>query len=154
MAQTLENALARLHAVPGIQVLAVSSVYKTEPQGVKDQPWFVNRVAKFAVDASMTPQGLLAILHDVERAFGRQREGEQRFGPRPIDLDVLAFGDIIMTTPELIVPHPRMCKRAFVLVPLVEIAPDWKFPGGESATKVLSRLDYHIEGDIIRQSDG
>ncbi len=137
--------------MPGFRVLAASSVYKTEPQGVKDQPWFVNRVAQLMLDPIVQPADMLSVLHDVERAFGRQREAETRFGPRSLDLDILIFGDRIINTPELIVPHPRMHLRAFVLVPLIEIAPDWTFSDGVSAKDALSMLDYHLEGDIIHQ---
>jgi 2-amino-4-hydroxy-6-hydroxymethyldihydropteridine diphosphokinase len=104
-----------------IQLLARSSDYLTPPWGVEDQPPFVNLC--IAVDTTLTPQALLARAQAVERAFGRDRANEQRWGPRTLDIDILAFDDVVLNEPDLTLPHPRLHERAFVLVPLAEIAP-------------------------------
>lgn len=96
---------------------------------------------------------LLAALSDIERAMGRKRgagEGE-RFGPRVIDLDVLLFGNEAIRSGPLILPHPRMRERAFVLVPLADLAPDLAFPDGGTVREALNRLDYRVQGDRIYQ---
>ena len=94
----------------------------TPPWGVEDQPPFVNLC--IAVETTLTPQALLARAQAVERAFGRDRATERRWGPRPLDIDLLAYDDIALDEPDLTLPHPRLFERAFVLVPLAEIAPD------------------------------
>jgi 2-amino-4-hydroxy-6-hydroxymethyldihydropteridine diphosphokinase len=98
---------------------------------------------------------LLAALEEIEAAMGRVRpragEGE-RFGPRVIDLDVLLFGNEVIDSGPLILPHPRMRERAFVLVPLADLAPDLAFPDGRTLREVLGGLDYRVEGDRIFQS--
>lgn len=109
-----------------IRVLARSSVYETEPQGMADQPWFLNMVVE--CETRHFPLQLLAILMRIERELGRVRHKSLRYGPRVIDIDMLLFGDIVMETPQLTVPHPRMLERRFVLEPLLEIAPALKHP--------------------------
>lgn len=117
-------ALARLED-SGIKILARSSLYRTSPWGVVEQPDFVNACA--LGDTTLAPAGLLAATQAVERDLGRQ--AGLRWGPRPIDLDILAFDDVAMDAPDLTLPHPRLRERAFVLVPLAEIAPDWVIAG-------------------------
>lgn len=99
--------------------MALSSVYVTEPQGLTEQPHFYNMVVE--VETGLTPHGLLDRLSDIECALGRVRT--VRYGPRTIDLDLLLYGDEVLSDERLIVPHPRMGERAFVLVPLLEIYP-------------------------------
>lgn len=104
---------------PDIRIFAHSPYYETAPMGYEDQPWFVNAV--FGVETGLDPGQLLARLKDVENRAGRVR-GEIRFGPRQLDLDLIFYEDQIIETPDLVVPHPRMHERAFVLRPLADIA--------------------------------
>lgn len=110
----------------GIEITKQSSAYETAPQQVADQPWFFNMVAE--ATTSWLPMGLLGVLQSVERQLGRNRQNELRFGPRSIDLDLLLYGSEIIDSEELVVPHPRMLERRFVLAPLIEIAPDLRDP--------------------------
>lgn len=122
----IREALHRLAETPGLRLLAVSSLYLTEPQGgPPDQNWYHNAVAFF--DSRLTPRELLETLLAVEKALGRKRL--EYCGPRVIDLDFLAQGDLMVEAPpDLVVPHPRMAERLFVLAPLAEVAPDWRHP--------------------------
>jgi len=104
----------------------VSSVWETEPIGPGDQPLFLNACCTALTRQS--PRQLLSTLQDIERRAGRTRSGP-RYGPRPLDLDLLLYGRRVIETPDLIVPHPRMRERAFVLLPLREIAGGWRVPG-------------------------
>jgi 2-amino-4-hydroxy-6-hydroxymethyldihydropteridine diphosphokinase len=124
---TLDRAIAALSDGETVRLIARSSDYRTPPWGVADQPPFVNLC--IAVETALAPHALLARAQAVERAFGRQRAGEARWGPRPLDIDLIAYDDVTLATPELILPHPRWFERAFVLVPLAEIAPDWVIAG-------------------------
>ncbi len=99
-----------------------SSDYRTPPWGVTDQPPFFNAV--IAVATSLPPHGLLACMQDTERALGRDRAHERRWGPRTIDLDLIGYDEAALNDATLTLPHPRLFERAFVLVPLAEIAPD------------------------------
>lgn len=107
-----------------IQLDQVSSLYETEPVGIVDQPWFLNLVCGGETDLS--PEALLGLAKRIEREIGR-REGT-RFGPRLIDIDILLYDDLVLDTPRLEIPHPRLHQRAFVLVPLNEIAPELVHP--------------------------
>jgi len=124
--QTLQDAVEALRAEAGVEVAAVSSLIETEPVGFLDQPRFVNGVV--ALDTTLPPAVLLALLLDVERRFGRTREGVPAQGPRTLDLDLLLYGDEVIDEPGLQVPHPRMHERPFVLGPLAEIAPGLEIP--------------------------
>lgn len=104
-----------------------SSDYATPPWGQEDQARFVN--ACIAIDTPLNPLTLLEVLHKVERRFGRDRSRETRWGPRTLDLDLLAYEDAEIDRSDLQVPHPRLFERAFVLVPLMEIAPDRPIAG-------------------------
>lgn len=121
-AANLRQALRRLE--PLAHVLAVSSLYETEPWGVTDQPPFYNAVARISTE--LQPLDLLRHLKDVEHTLGR-RPG-RRWGPRPVDLDILLYGERILCTPELTIPHPGLAERPFVLTPLAELAPDLREP--------------------------
>lgn len=116
----LKRAIEELGKVPGSKVLAVSSLYKTEPVGDVEQDWFVNAAAE--IETGLAPQELLKMLLDIEKRLGRVREIE--WGPRIIDLDILLYDDLVMDEEELVIPHPFLQKRGFVLVPLAEIAPE------------------------------
>jgi 2-amino-4-hydroxy-6-hydroxymethyldihydropteridine diphosphokinase len=135
-AAALSGALRALAATPGIEVLRVSGLYETEPQGLTGQPWFLNCVAE--VRTSLDPQALLRACQAVELAFGRERT--VRWGPRTLDVDVLLYGEAILDTPELRVPHPRLHQRAFALVPLCELAPDVGIPGRGPARGFLAAV--------------
>ncbi|HEY2228565.1 MAG TPA: 2-amino-4-hydroxy-6-hydroxymethyldihydropteridine diphosphokinase [Xanthobacteraceae bacterium] len=119
---TINRALAMLCDGDHVRLRARSSDYATPPWGVEDQPVFVNLC--IAVETELTPQALLGRVQAVEQALGRRRDQEQRWGPRPIDIDILAYDDVTLVEAELTLPHPRLFERAFVLVPLAEIAPD------------------------------
>jgi len=108
----------------GIRVLATSPVYETEPWGVADQPRYLN--AACAVGTCLPPIELLDALKRIEKQMGRVRS--VRYGPRPIDLDILLYGDLLLNTPRLCIPHAGMLERASVLVPLADIAPDQRHP--------------------------
>jgi 2-amino-4-hydroxy-6-hydroxymethyldihydropteridine diphosphokinase len=134
----LEGALKTLEQTPGITIKAKSSWYKTAPIGGPSQPDYLNGAAILQVQLS--PQQLLKTLLEIEQEFGRVRQ--ERWGPRTLDLDVLLFDDLIIETPDLQIPHPRMTERAFVLVPLAEIAPDWIEPvTGEPISQLAQKLD-------------
>jgi 2-amino-4-hydroxy-6-hydroxymethyldihydropteridine diphosphokinase len=128
------EALAR----DGIEIAAASSVYETEPWGPKPQGPYLNRVVRGTTE--LAPKELLARLLETERTLGRKRDGVERYGPRTIDLDILLYGGETLAEPELQIPHPRMMERAFVLVPLAEIAPDLT-DGGVAVEDALARLD-------------
>jgi 2-amino-4-hydroxy-6-hydroxymethyldihydropteridine diphosphokinase len=121
----LEQALAALEREQ-VHVVARSSIYETEPQDVANQPWFLNMVVE--CESRFFPHQLLAVTQRVEREMGRVRTGAPPRGPRVIDIDILLFGNAALETPELMIPHPRMFDRRFVLEPLLEIAPELRHP--------------------------
>jgi 2-amino-4-hydroxy-6-hydroxymethyldihydropteridine diphosphokinase len=124
-----------------------SSVYETEPVGIEDQPWFLNQVIRGTT--RLEPIGLLDACKRVESLFGREPT-EVRFGPRPLDIDILLYGDRVIRNDRLAIPHPRMHQRRFVLVPLVEIAPRLVDPrNGREYAQILERLD---EGKKVSKS--
>ncbi len=141
--ENLLSALRMLEAMEGIRVLEVSSVYETAPWGVVDQPEFLNLVAR--VSTSRDPRGMLAACRDIEAKLGRVR-GE-RWGPRVIDVDILLFDDLQLEEKDLIIPHPRMLEREFVMVPLLELLPDGPPPGGWAP-----RLDNAGGRDRVRMA--
>lgn len=116
-AKTLRTAMARVRDAPGITNLVSSSLYETAPVGLTNQPLFLNAVV--GVETTLTPEALLSELLKVETEFGRVRV--ERWGPRTLDLDLLAFESEERSTDDLQLPHPRMFERAFVLVPLLEL---------------------------------
>ncbi len=134
----LREALERLNAAPEVEVTRVSAFYRNPPLGPPDQPWYVNAVAR--VRTRLGPEELLRLLQQVETDLGRVR-GE-RWGPRRLDLDLLLYNGEVIFTPDLVVPHPEMHCRGFVLVPLAEIAPQaWHPVLGQSAGELLAQLD-------------
>jgi 2-amino-4-hydroxy-6-hydroxymethyldihydropteridine diphosphokinase len=131
------DAVRRLAAVPGIRLLRSSSLYRTEPVGPRDQPWFVNSVAEIRTE--LRPRELLAAIKGIEREMGRI-EGP-RWGPRVIDLDLLLYGQAVVAEAGLVIPHPEMHRRRFVLEPLCELASYAVHPAfGVSACGLLDRL--------------
>ena len=135
---TIDRAIAALCHDTEVRLVRRSCDYRTPPWGVEDQPPFVN--VAIAVETVLSPQALLTRAQTVERALGRERETERRWGPRPIDIDLLVYDDVKMTTPDLALPHPRLFERAFVLVPLAEIAPE-RIVNGIRVREALARLD-------------
>ena len=136
----LTKALRLLDATPGMRRVACSSVYETEPWAVEDQPNFLNLVA--AYETILSPEDLLAACQSVEAEVGRV--ASYRWGPRLIDVDILLYGDrmVDLADPDLQIPHPRMAQRAFVLVPLAEIAPDTGVPpDGPTVRRLLEQVD-------------
>ncbi len=121
----------------GGAVVAVSSFRETDPVGYLDQPRFLNAAAE--LDTALEPRALLECLLAIELELGRTREGP-RFGPRTIDLDLLLYDDEVIDEPGLVVPHPRLAERRFVLEPLAELDPDLVAPGLGRVTDLLARL--------------
>ena len=135
---TLERAIALLCEDTQVRLLARSSDYATPPWGIADQPAFVNLC--IAVATELTPTALLTRVQAVEQALGRRRTQERRWGPRPIDIDILAYDDVTLTGAELTLPHPRLLERAFVLVPLAEIVPE-RVIAGRRVRDALAAVD-------------
>jgi 2-amino-4-hydroxy-6-hydroxymethyldihydropteridine diphosphokinase len=134
---TINRAIAMLCDGTVVRLVSRSSDYRTPPWGVTDQPPFVN--AAIAVATSLPPRDLFARAVGIERALGRERSKERRWGPRTIDIDLLAYDDLVLRDEELTLPHPRLFERAFVLVPLAEIARDRAIAGlriGEALARV------------------
>jgi 2-amino-4-hydroxy-6-hydroxymethyldihydropteridine diphosphokinase len=135
---TFDKAVARLADGERATLTARSSDYRTPPWGVIDQPPFIN--CAIAVETALAPRALLDRAFDIERALGRDRAHEQRWGPRPIDIDLLAYDDVALDEPGLILPHPRLFERAFVLLPLAEIAPE-RVIAGRRVRDALAQVD-------------
>src|SRR5258708_38122506 len=135
---TIDRAVATFCDDRGVRLIARSSDYRTLPWGVKDQPVFVN--ACIAVETRLPPRALLARAQAVERTLGRERSKERRWGPRQIDIDLIAYEDVALEAPDLTLPHPQLFTRAFVLVPLAEIAPE-RLIAGPRVRDALAQLD-------------
>jgi 2-amino-4-hydroxy-6-hydroxymethyldihydropteridine diphosphokinase len=135
---TFESTIAKLCDGLEVQLLARSSDYRTQPWGVTDQPPFINAV--IAVSTTLAPHALLTRAQACERALGRDRARELHWGPRTIDLDILAYDDLVLSDATLTLPHPHLFERAFVLVPLAEIAPD-RVIAGIRVSDALAQVD-------------
>ena len=135
---TLDRAIAAFCDGEEVRLLARSSDYRTAPWGVEDQPPFVNLC--IAVETGLTPRALLARAQAVERALGRERSKERRWGPRAVDLDLIAYDDLVLQEPDLTLPHPQLFGRAFVLAPLAEIVPD-RLIAGRRVRDALTQVD-------------
>lgn len=133
-----DRAVAMLCDDGAVRLVARSSDYRTPPWGVTDQAPFIN--AAIAVTTALPPHDLLARTEECERALGRNRARERRWGPRSIDLDLLAYDDLVFIDRDLILPHPHLFERAFALVPLAEIAPE-RVIAGVRVREALARLD-------------
>jgi 2-amino-4-hydroxy-6-hydroxymethyldihydropteridine diphosphokinase len=134
---TFKKAIANICGMTQAALLARSSDYSTPPWGDEQQANFIN--ACIEIETSLDPHALLFTLQKVEAKFGRERARERRFGPRTLDLDLLAYDDVILQKPELTLPHPRLFERAFVLVPLAEIARG-RVIAGRSVASALAEL--------------
>ncbi len=135
---TFDRAVALLCDGAAVRLTARSSDYRTPPWGVTDQPPFINAV--IAVTTSLAPHDLFARARSCERALGRDWARERRWGPRAIDIDLLAYDDLALDDPDLKLPHPFLFERAFVLVPLAEIAPE-RLIAGVRVRDALERVD-------------
>ncbi|MCL2590149.1 MAG: 2-amino-4-hydroxy-6-hydroxymethyldihydropteridine diphosphokinase [Betaproteobacteria bacterium] len=134
---TMPHVLKMLENLPETRLAACSSYYRSAPQGVNDpQPDYINAV--IALDTGLSPQALLDALLCLESACGRRRTAV--LAPRPLDLDLLLYGETVMQSPTLTLPHPRLHQRAFVLLPLAEIAPDLSIPGLGSLLTLLEKV--------------
>jgi 2-amino-4-hydroxy-6-hydroxymethyldihydropteridine diphosphokinase len=143
----LENLRAAANALlPNVKVLRESPVYETAPWGYTQQPAFLNQVVE--IETRLTPFKLLAYVKAVEVWLGRTPNF--RYGPRLIDIDILLYDDLVLQTPELIIPHPHLTERAFVLVPLADLAPDLKLPNTE---QTIRELLLNCDRDGVRQFD-
>ncbi len=145
----MESALDMLDETRGIRVIRRSATYRSPPWGVTIQAEFVNAVAE--IETSLTPDGLLSELLATESRLGRERDG-QRWGPRGIDLDLLTFGNQVLESETLQLPHPRMHLRAFVLKPILELEPGFRIPGLGPARRALEQLDPQ-EVEAVRPVD-
>jgi len=134
---TFKMAIANICGMAQAALLARSSDYATPPWGEEDQARFIN--ACIEIETSLDPHALLFTLHKIEQKFGRDRAREKRWGPRSLDLDLIAYDDVSLDRPELTLPHPRLFERAFVLVPLAEIAPD-RVIAGQRVRDALAQL--------------
>jgi 2-amino-4-hydroxy-6-hydroxymethyldihydropteridine diphosphokinase len=133
----LQNSLQSLALTPGIEIEAVSSWYQTKPIG-PPQPDYLNGCVLLSVQQN--PEELLVLLQAIELQFGRVRN--EKWGARTLDLDILLYDDLILNTSSLQIPHPRMTQRAFVLVPLAEIAPNWIEPrSGKAIANLVTQVD-------------
>jgi 2-amino-4-hydroxy-6-hydroxymethyldihydropteridine diphosphokinase len=141
----LQAALGRLHQ-DEVRVLRLSSVYETEPMDVRDQRWFLNLVAEAQTD--LFPMQLLARIEKVEQRLGRRRVLAK--GPRTIDIDILFYGNFVIRTPRLVIPHERFAERRFVLAPLAELAPDMRDP---LSRRSIRELLGQVSGQTVRKVD-
>ena len=137
----LQRAIAAIDAMPGTGVLAQSRLYRSPAWGGVPQPDFTNAVIE--IRTGLRARELLRALLDLELSFGRDRRTAQRWGPRPLDCDILLYGNLHIDDPDLRVPHPRIAERAFVLLPLLELAPDLLIPGLGRILALAAALDGH-----------
>jgi 2-amino-4-hydroxy-6-hydroxymethyldihydropteridine diphosphokinase len=135
---TIRNALAMLDEGPQVRMITRSRSYLTPPWGDTNQPPFVNCCA--ALETTLSPHELLARVQEVERTFGRDRANERRWGPRTLDIDIIAYDDMTVNEADLTLPHPGLFERAFVLVPLADIAADREI-AGVRVKDALARVD-------------
>lgn len=148
----LRAALSALDELPSTRVLRASGLYRTAAWGVTGQPDFINSVAM--LETQRAPRELLADMLEIERRAGRNRlaDGSDRWGPRTLDLDLLLYGEQVVDEPGLHVPHPHLHERAFVLVPLAEIAPDARIPGRGTVREAMNGMaSAELEGVTYAQ---
>lgn len=140
-ASQLWEATRKLASHDRVALRGRSSLWKTSPLGpVVDQPDFVNAVVKLVT--SLTPRALLTLCKAIEDSMARDRSKEQPMGPRPIDLDILTYGELVVQEDDLVLPHPKIAERAFVLEPLREIEPDFVHPAtGKTVEEMLAAIE-------------
>ncbi|HUP27309.1 MAG TPA: 2-amino-4-hydroxy-6-hydroxymethyldihydropteridine diphosphokinase [Chloroflexia bacterium] len=138
----IEQALEKVDKLPGTRLLRRSPLYESKPWGKTDQADFLNIVAE--ISTLLEPEALLAHCKQIESDLGRTT-GE-RWGPRPIDIDILLYSNMQVNTPSLTVPHPRMWEREFVLRPLADLTPDLKAPDGASVSHYVERQEIASQG--------
>lgn len=134
---TFRKAIANICGMAQAALIARSSDYITPPWGDEQQDRFIN--ACIEIETDLDPHALLFTMHKIEKKFGRDRANERHWGPRTLDLDMIAYDDVRIDKPELTLPHPRLFERAFVLVPLAEIAPD-RLIAGQTPRRALSQI--------------
>ncbi len=144
----IEAAFSALQALPDTRLLRRSSLYRSAPVGYADQPDFINAVA--VIETALDPHALLAALLDIERAQGRVREFPN--APRTLDLDIVLYGDRVLQEPGLTIPHARMLERAFVMLPLAEVAPEARVPGHGLARDLAGKVDAASVAQLQRIS--
>ncbi|MEI7845955.1 MAG: 2-amino-4-hydroxy-6-hydroxymethyldihydropteridine diphosphokinase [Chloroflexota bacterium] len=148
LGERLDNLHAAVNAfAPQIRVMAQSRVYETEPWGYADQPAFLNMVVR--AETQLSPQALLGVLKELEATLGRTPSF--RNGPRLIDLDILFYDDIILDIPGLVIPHPRLHERTFVLVPLLDVAPDLMHP---ILRRTVAQIMHELNGSGVNLFEG
>ncbi len=135
-AKNIDEAIRRLAADGSVRVVKCSRLYRTAPWGVTDQDWFAN--ACISIRTDLPPRDLLRRCQDLENAMGRVRT--RRWGPRNIDVDILTYRNLDIDESDLVIPHPRIAERAFVLIPMADVAPNQKI-AGRSISALLSKLD-------------
>jgi 2-amino-4-hydroxy-6-hydroxymethyldihydropteridine diphosphokinase len=141
----LADAITRL-ACDSLRILRTSSVWETEPRDVLDQPWFLNQVVE--VEADLLPRQLFRRIQRIEREMGRQRRMPK--GPRLIDIDILLYGNAVVKSEDLEIPHPRMTERRFVMAPLAELAPDLRHPVSKHTVRELLT---EVAGQSAKKND-
>jgi len=142
---TLDEAVRRLE-IAHVKVLARSRYWRTAPQPPSGQPWYWNAVVK--ADSALSPANLLAVLHEIEAQLGRERSVAN--AARAIDLDLLDHRGAVIDAPELLLPHPRLAERAFVLLPLAEVAPAWRHPiSGRPVAELIAALPPGQEAEPV-----
>ncbi|MXP51162.1 2-amino-4-hydroxy-6-hydroxymethyldihydropteridine diphosphokinase [Pantoea sp. SoEX] len=135
----IKSALAELDKIPQTKRIVTSKFYLTQPYGFKNQPNFINIVV--SMHTNLSPEILLKFIQNIERMQGRIRDNNLHWGPRNIDIDIILFGNLMINSNCLTIPHYDMINRAFMLIPLVQIAPNITLPNGESIKNILDKLD-------------
>ena len=145
----LASGIEKLSGKPGIIVQRISSLYETEPWGKVDQPEFLN--CALEIFTELAPEELLMVLRSIERSAGR-RPGIAKWAPRVLDMDILIYGKLVIDSPELTIPHPRLIDRRFVLEPLCELCPDLVLPG--QGIDICSALSQCKDNEAVRKLSG
>ncbi len=149
----LSKCIELINNEPGLKITDASKIYITEPQELKNQPWFINQVVRLRCTEKWQAKSLLTFLHEIEKQLGRKRDEQHmlRYGPRCIDLDLLLFGAVSCSEPTCTIPHPRMTKRAFVLIPLRDVCRQDILPF--ELEHCLSMLNFKVEDNKIYQTN-